>query len=162
MWRLCPYVVNGTLTGGDELMIKVAGIKRGTVIDHVTAGKGLWIFNKLNLASLGHPVVLLMNVQSSRLGRKDIIKIEDYTAVDTAMLGLIDAGITVNIIENEQVVTKTQVSLPQVVSGLFACGNPRCVSNSDHYVTPLFALYEAPSRAYLCEYCEEVTKVAWK
>jgi len=143
-------------------MIKVAGIKRGTVIDHISAGKGLWIFNKLNLAALGHPVVLLMNVPSERLGSKDIIKVEDYIAVDTAMLGLLDATITVNIIENEQVVEKLQVCLPEVVSGLFACSNPRCVANADTYVTPTFHLYEAKSRAYVCEYCEEVTKVAWK
>ena len=143
-------------------MIEVAAIKKGTVIDHIAAGQGLWIFNKLNLGQLGHPVVLLMNVPSKRLGKKDIIKIENYTDVDTAMLGLIGSSITVNIIENEHVVEKVPVFIPDEVRGLFSCGNPRCVTNSDAYVIPLFHLHDARSLAYVCEYCEEITKVAWK
>ncbi|MDP3487553.1 MAG: aspartate carbamoyltransferase regulatory subunit, partial [Bacillota bacterium] len=106
-------------------MIEVASIKGGIVIDHITAGKGLLIFNKLNLAALGYPVVLLINVPSERMGKKDIIKIENYTQVDTAMLGLIDPSITVNIIESEHVIKKVQVSIPEEVKGLFACSNPR-------------------------------------
>jgi len=143
-------------------MIEVASIQKGTVIDHIAAGKGLWIFNRLNLGQLGHPVVLLMNVPSKKLGKKDIIKIENYTSVNTAMLGLIDSSITVNIIENEHVVDKVKVCIPDEVRGLFACGNPRCVTNSDMYVTPLFHLHEAKDASYICEYCEETTKVLWK
>lgn len=140
-------------------MIEVASIKRGIVIDHITAGKGLLIFNKLNLAQLGYPVVLLMNVPSNRMGKKDIIKIEHYTAVDTAMLGLIDPSITVNVIESEHVVNKVQVSIPEEVKGLFACSNPRCVTNTDSYVAPSFRLHDKAACAYTCEYCEEITRV---
>lgn len=143
-------------------MIEVASIKRGIVIDHITAGKGLLIFNKLNMAALGYPVVLLMNVPSKRMGTKDIIKIENYIEVDTAMLGLIDAAITVNIIESEHVTTKVQVSIPQEVKGLFSCTNPRCVSNTDSYVTPTFRLHDHKTCAYACEYCEEITRVNLK
>lgn len=143
-------------------MIEVASIKGGIVIDHITAGKGLLIFNKLNLAALGYPVVLLINVPSERMGKKDIIKIENYTQVDTAMLGLIDPSITVNIIESEHVIKKVQVSIPEEVKGLFACSNPRCVSNTDSYVTPAFHLHEKSSFSYSCEYCEEITRANLK
>lgn len=139
-------------------MIEVASIKRGIVIDHITAGKGMLIFNKLGLAALGFPVVLLMNVPSERMGKKDIIKIENYTDVDTAMLGLIDSSITVNVIEGEQVSHKMQVSIPEQVKGLFACSNPRCVTNTDSYVTPAFHLHDKNSASYACEYCEEITR----
>jgi len=139
-------------------MIEVASIKRGIVIDHITAGKGMLIFNKLGLAALGFPVVLLMNVPSERMGKKDIIKIENFTDVDTAMLGLIDSSITINVIEGEHVSHKVQVSIPEQVKGLFACSNPRCVTNTDSYVTPTFNLHNKPSASYACEYCEEITK----
>lgn len=138
-------------------MIEVASIKGGIVIDHISAGKGLSIFNKLNLAALGYPVVLLINVPSGRMGKKDIIKIENFTEVDTTMLGLIDPHITVNIIESEHVVEKMQVSIPKEARGLFSCSNPRCVANSDPHVTPTFHLHDESTRSYSCEYCEELT-----
>ncbi|MDP3058422.1 MAG: aspartate carbamoyltransferase regulatory subunit [bacterium] len=139
-------------------MIEVASIKRGVVIDHITAGKGLTIFNKLNLSHLQTPVVLLINVPSVRMKRKDIIKIENIIDVDTAMLGLIDPTITVNIIENEVVIDKVQVAVPKRVRRLFSCGNPRCVSNVDTYAFPEFHLVDLQSLSYSCEYCEEITK----
>lgn len=140
-------------------MIEVASIRRGIVVDHITAGKGLLIFNKLNMAALNRPVVLLMNVPSNRMGKKDIIKIENFTDIDTAMLGLIDTKVTVNVIENEHVVEKMKLSIPHEVRGLFPCGNPRCVTNTDAYVTPTFHLHDEANCSYTCEYCEEVTKV---
>lgn len=143
-------------------MIEVASIKGGIVIDHITAGKGLVIFNKLNLATLGYPVVLLINVPSKRMGKKDIIKIENYTDVDTTMLGLIDPYITVNVIESEHVVKKVQVAIPKEVRGLFSCGNPRCVANADPHVTPTFYLHDEKARSYSCEYCEELTRANLK
>jgi aspartate carbamoyltransferase regulatory subunit len=143
-------------------MIEVASIRKGVVIDHITAGKGLLIFNKLNMANLNHPVVLLMNVPSQRMGHKDIIKIENYTDVDTAMLGLIDPSITVNIIENEHVTEKVQLSIPGEVKGLFNCSNPRCISKVDTYVTPTFHLHDVKNCSYTCEYCEEITKVSMR
>ena len=143
-------------------MIEVASIKGGIVIDHITAGKGLLIFNKLNLGGLGYPVVLLINVPSQRMGKKDIIKIENVTNVDTTMLGLIDPNITVNVIESEHVVGKVQVRIPAEVKGLFACNNPRCVANADPHATPTFHLHDESTCAYACEYCDEITKVLLK
>jgi len=139
--------------------MEVTAIKAGIVIDHIAAGKGLLIFNKLNLATLGYPVVLLMNVSSRRMGKKDIIKIENFTAVDTAMLGLIDPDLTVNVIENCGVARKVCVHTPAVVKGLFTCSNPRCVANADPNVSPVFHLHDARNRSYVCEYCEELTRV---
>ncbi len=140
--------------------MEVTAIKAGLVIDHIAAGKGLLIFNKLNLAALGYPVVLLMNVTSRRMGKKDIIKIENFTAVDTAMLGLIDSNLTVNVIENSRVARKVFVTTPPVVKGLFICNNPRCVANADPNVTPTFHLHDEKNRSYVCEYCEELTRVS--
>lgn len=139
-------------------MLNVNSINCGIVIDHITAGKGLKIFEKLRLGDADFPVVLLMNVPSSKLERKDIIKIENKIDVDLTMLGLIDPDITVNIIENDKIVNKMSIKIPKEVQGLFKCKNPRCVSNFDEYVSPKFELAHANGKIlYKCSYCEELT-----
>ena len=139
-------------------MLKVNSINCGIVIDHISAGKGMKIFEKLKLAEADFPVVLLINVPSSKYGKKDIIKIENKIDVDLTMLGLIDPSLTVNIIENDAIVKKMNVSIPGEVQGLFKCKNPRCVSNFDDYVTPKFKLAHRNGKIrYRCSYCEELT-----
>lgn len=139
-------------------MLTVNSINCGIVIDHISAGNGIKIFEKLKLGEFNFPVVLLMNVSSNKLGRKDIIKIENKIDVDLTMLGLIDPNITVNIIENDKIVHKMNVTIPNEVKGLFKCKNPRCVSNFDEYVTPKFHLAKTNGKIhYRCSYCEELT-----
>ncbi|MGE5632270.1 MAG: aspartate carbamoyltransferase regulatory subunit [Caulobacteraceae bacterium] len=139
-------------------MLTVNSINCGIVIDHITAGNGMKIFEKLKLGDADFPVVLLINVPSNKLGRKDIIKIENKIDVDLTMLGLIDPGLTVNIIEDNKIVNKMNTNIPTEVQGLFKCKNPRCVSNFDEYVTPKFKLAHSNGKIYYkCSYCEELT-----
>lgn len=139
-------------------MLTVNSINYGIVIDHITAGNGIKIFEKLRLGEVNFPVVLLINVPSSKLGRKDIIKIENKIDVDLTMLGLIDPDITVNIIENNKIVNKMNINIPKEVQGLFKCKNPRCISNFDEYVNPKFQLARSNGKIYYrCSYCEELT-----
>ena len=139
-------------------MLTVNSINCGIVIDHITAGNGIKIFEKLKLDEVDFSVVLLINVSSSKLGRKDIIKIENKIDVDLTMLGLIDPNISVNIIEDGKIVNKMNISIPKEVHGLFKCKNPRCVSNFDEYVSPKFQLARANGKIYYrCSYCEELT-----
>lgn len=135
--------------------MKVKAIKRGIVIDHISAGKGLGIFSKLRLENVNFPVVLLMNVRSTRFGKKDVIKVENRIDLDMKMLGLIDHQLTVNIIEDNRVTEKRKPSLPRNVEGLFHCENPRCISNEDAYLTSRFVLEDPASKVYRCIYCEE-------
>lgn len=140
-------------------MLRVNSINSGIVIDHITAGLGLKIFEKLKLHEADFPVVLLMNVQSNRLGKKDIIKIENKINLDLTMLGLIDPNLTVNIIEDNERTKKLVVDIPKEVKGLFKCKNPRCVSNFDEYVIPTFQLAHANGKIlYKCNYCDELTE----
>jgi aspartate carbamoyltransferase regulatory subunit len=139
-------------------MLEVASIKKGIVLDHISSGNGLKIFNKLMLDQVDFPVVLLMNVSSKDMKRKDIIKIENSIDIDLDFLGLIDQNITVNVIENNKIVSKKKVNLPKKIKGLFSCHNPRCITNSDDYVKPTFQLVSEASMEYKCSYCEEITK----
>lgn len=139
-------------------MLKVNSIDCGIVIDHISAGNGIKIFEKLKLGEVNFPVVLLINVPSNKLGKKDIIKIENKIDVDLTMLGLIDPGLTVNIIEKGIIINKMNTDIPKDVQGLFKCKNPRCVSNFDEYATPKFQLAHSNGKIhYRCSYCEELT-----
>jgi len=139
-------------------MLKVAGIERGIVIDHITAGKGLKIFQKLNLDKLKTPTVLLMNVPSKQAGQKDIIKIQDDLDIDLTVLGLIDPNITVNYIENDKIQRKMELKIPEKVKGLFECKNPRCITSVDQYAEAEFTLVPNGKIQYRCSYCEELTE----
>lgn len=140
-------------------MLKVPGITQGIVIDHIKTGNGLKIFNELNLHKLDTPVVLLMNVDSKVLGRKDIIKIQDYVDMNLDILGLIDQNATVNIIKNSEIVSKTKVKIPKKVKGLFQCKNPRCITTIDDYAISEFTLVPNNDKLlYSCNYCEELTE----
>ncbi|KAB3530283.1 aspartate carbamoyltransferase regulatory subunit [Alkaliphilus serpentinus] len=139
-------------------MLKVTGIEKGIVIDHITSGQGLKIFEKLNLHKLSTPVVLLMNVSSNKLGKKDIIKIQDYLDIDLTVLGLIDPNITINIVENNEIKEKRDIEIPEKVSGLFKCKNPRCITSVDDYAEAEFTLVPNGKIQYRCSYCEELTE----
>lgn len=139
-------------------MLEVKGINNGIVLDHITAGNGLTVFNKL-FQNTEFSVVLLMNVSSKNISKKDIIKIEGSTDVDLNVLGLIDSGITVNIIKDGVVSEKHSVSIPETIEGVFECENPRCITNSDIWANPTFKLVgKNGSLEYACDYCEEITK----
>lgn len=139
-------------------MLEVKGIQNGIVLDHISSGNGLKVFDKLQLAKVESPVVLLMNVESNHLGRKDIIKIENTFDVDLTVLGLIDANISVCIIKDGRVVEKKTVVLPKEIKGLITCKNPRCITNHDDYITPVFKLVSEKPLEYMCTYCEEITR----
>ncbi|MGX8797252.1 aspartate carbamoyltransferase regulatory subunit [Fusibacter sp. JL298sf-3] len=138
-------------------MLEVKGIENGIVLDHIKAGNGLKIFNKL-FSDIDHPVVLLMNVKSEALGKKDIIKIEGTCDVDLDLLGLIDQSVTINYIKNEQLVDKKNVSIPKTIVGGIECKNPRCITHTDDYAIPTFTLISQNGKLeYECSYCEEIT-----
>lgn len=139
-------------------MLEVTGISNGIVIDHIPAGDGLKIFNKL-FDRTNETVVLLMNVDSNKIGKKDIIKIENKYDVNLKILGLISEDITVNTIKNGQLVKKDTAKIPEKIKGFINCQNPRCISHVDEYAEPLFTLKSKNGHLkYACSYCEEITK----
>jgi len=112
-------------------MINVSKLKKGIVIDHIKAGNGYKIFQQLELNKLNDTIVLLKNIPSNKMGIKDLIKIENDIYLDLTELGLIDSGVTINIIENGQRKEKIKLKLPQKVKGILKCKNPRCISTSE-------------------------------
>jgi aspartate carbamoyltransferase regulatory subunit len=137
-------------------MLKIEEIKNGIVIDHIKAGLGIRIFNWLGLAKASYTVAFVANATSNKIGRRDIIKIDNTIDVNFDVLGLIDPNITVSIIENERVSKKTKLQLPEKVENVLICKNPRCISSTEKYLTHVFHLENPERRTYRCEYCDEI------
>ena len=108
-------------------MLNVGSLKEGFVLDHIQAGKSMSIYKYLGLDKLDCQVAIIKNAKSSKMGRKDIIKIESpLDIVDLDILGYIDHNITVNIIKDGTIVDKKKLTLPKIVKNVLKCRNPRC------------------------------------
>jgi aspartate carbamoyltransferase regulatory subunit len=138
-------------------MLNIAEIKNGIVIDHIKAGQGIKIFNWLGLDKAPYTVAFVVNASSDRMGRKDLIKIDNTIAINFDILGLIDPNITVNIIENEVITEKIKLRLPERVENVLVCKNPRCITATEPYIPHVFRLQNREQRIYRCEYCDEIS-----
>ena len=105
--------------------MNVDSIKNGIVIDHITAHKGMRIYELLNLDCLDSSVALIKNAPSRKTGRKDIIKIDSDFEVNMEILGYVDPDITVNIIKDGKIVEKKTIELPERLTNVIKCKNPR-------------------------------------
>ena len=137
----------------------VNSIERGIVIDHITAGTGNRILDYLKIDTKKNTVAFIMNATSKKHGRKDLIKIENVTDVDLTVLGLLDPNATVNIIENGKIVKKINLALPQTVTNVIKCKNPRCVTSVERNAPHIFHLMNAQTRDYRCEYSDELVSM---
>ncbi len=135
-------------------MLNVDTIKNGLVIDHIKAGHGSQIFHWLGLDKAHFTSALIMNVPSKANGRKDIIKIDNIINIDYSVLGYIDPNITVNIIQDEKIVRKIKMKLPDRVEKVIRCKNPRCITATEQYVAHVFKLANRQHSQYRCEYCD--------
>lgn len=132
----------------------VGQLVNGIVLDHITAGKGMEIYNVLGLGELDCTVALVKNADSVKMGKKDIIKIGKLMDLDVEVLGYLDPGITVNIIENGERVKRERLTLPEKVTGIIKCKNPRCITSSEQELVHEFKLADAEKKIYRCIYCE--------
>jgi aspartate carbamoyltransferase regulatory subunit len=141
-------------------MLTINSMKKGIVIDHIKAGFGIKIFNYLRLDKADFTVALIMNAPSSKLGSKDIIKIENVIDIDFTVLGLMDPNITIDIIENEQITEKINLKLPERVENIIVCKNPRCITSIEKNAPQIFYLADETSGEYRCQYCDEASRLS--
>ena len=123
-------------------MIEITSIKEGIVIDHIKAGLGMEIFEKLDLRHLKDEVAIILNAKSTQHGRKDILKIANNIDINLDIVSIIDPSATINIIKDEKVVEKLSLKLPKEVKGILNCQNPKCVSTSERSVESDFILID--------------------
>lgn len=139
------------------MMLTITSIKKGIVIDHIQAGMGVKIFDYLKLNKVhDYPVALIINASSNKLGKKDIVKIENIIDLDLTALGAFDSNMTINIIKNEKVSKKLQLKLPEKVEGIFTCKNPRCITTVEREIVQKFELIDKENGIYKCHYCDQI------
>ena len=132
----------------------IGQIKDGIVLDHITAGRGMEIYNILGLGRLDCTVAMIKNAESEKKGKKDIIKIGQVIDLDFDVLGYIDPGITVNIIRDGALVKRAHLSLPERITGIIKCKNPRCITSTEQELTQEFRLANPEKKIYRCVYCD--------
>lgn len=136
-------------------MLNISGISEGFVLDHIQAGMSLQIYRDLNLDKLDCTVAIIKNARSSKMGKKDIIKVEcPVEALDLDILGFIDHNITVNVIKGDHIVQKRSLVLPTKVKNVIKCKNPRCITSIEQELDQVFLLTDPLKEVYRCKYCE--------
>lgn len=144
---------------GEEL--KVSKIRRGTVIDHIRAGMAPAVLRILGIdRGFSDVVVVAMNVKSSHLGNKDIVKMENQILDEETLkkISIIAPQATINIVEDYQIVDKRGVSLPKELRGILKCPNRNCITNSPEFVQSLFICKREDPPEFRCHYCEELVE----
>ena len=132
----------------------IGQIKEGVVLDHITAGKGMDIYNVLKLGDLDCSVAVIVNAVSAKRGKKDISKISGPIDIDFRIVGILDPNITVNIISGGQVVKREKIDLPEKIEGILKCKNPRCITTTEQELQHVFKLCDEDNKVYRCIYCE--------
>ncbi len=143
-----------------EETMRVQKISDGTVIDHIAAGKSLSVLRLLgNPQNRGVTVALVMNVSSSKMGRKDIVKVEGVELTDEQVqrLALIAPRASVVIIRSYRVAEKKKAVPPEVVTGILSCTNTTCISVKEKdSVQSIFSLASPSPVSYRCRFCGRV------
>lgn len=141
----------------EDRRLIVSKIRDGTVVDHIEAGRALQVLKILGITGReGHVVAVVMNVHSDKLGRKDIVKVEnlELSKEQVDKVALIAPSATINIIRNYEVVDKFRVSIPPVIEDIIRCANPNCITNQPtEPVRPIFHLYRRRPLVLICDYC---------
>lgn len=136
-------------------MLNVDSLERGVVIDHIQAGKSMEIYKFLELDKLDCSVAIIQNARSKKCGKKDIIKIENEIDIDLDVLGFIDPNISVNIINHGTIIEKKKLSLPETITNVAKCKNPRCITSVEQELPHVFKLADRSKALYRCIYCEQ-------
>ncbi len=136
-------------------MLNIGGLNEGVVIDHIKAGGAMEIYHYLELEKLDCSVAIIKNAKSNKMGKKDIIKIEGPLTIDLDLLGVLDEHITINMIKDDKIVEKRALTLPETVTNVIKCKNPRCITSIEQELPHRFKLTDRDRRIYRCMYCEQ-------
>ncbi len=135
-------------------MLKIDSVEKGLVIDHIQAGKAMEIYKYLNLDKMDCSVAIIKNAKSNKMGKKDIIKVENNINMDLKVLGFIDPNITINVIDNGEIIKKINLELPEEIDNIAKCKNPRCITSIEQEIVHKFKLTDKEKNIYRCVYCD--------
>ncbi len=132
----------------------IGNIVDGIVIDHIPAGRGMELYNALHLDELDCEIVWVKNADSRKRRKKDVLKINQVIDLNYEVLGYIDRHITVNLIRAGKLLQKITPPLPQQLTNIIHCKNPRCITSTEQELPHVFRLTDEENGIYRCIYCE--------
>ena len=144
-------------------ILLIPKIEHGYVIDHIAAGLGIRV-----MALIGrHPeleeavVTLGLNYKSTRMGRKDMIKLQAAALPSRLMqmLALVSPGVTIKHIKAYEVIEKVVVQVPELFDNLARCINPNCITHAEPNVATRFKRLASGSKYFKCAHCERACTV---
>lgn len=138
--------------------MNIDGIENGIVLDHIKAGRSMLVYKYLGLDKVHSQVALIQNCTSGKMGTKDIVKISELIDIDLDVLGYIDPGITVNYIKNGERVEKKNLDLPETLTNVLHCRNPRCITSVEQELPHIFKIAVRKGKQYRCIYCDTIVK----
>ncbi len=138
---------------GKEL--QVAALESGTAIDHIPSDQLFKVVKLLRLHELENSITIGNNFDSKKMGTKGIIKISDkfFEEDEINRIALVAPKVKLNIIKNYEVVEKKRVTLPDVLTGIVQCNNPKCITNNEPMSTQ-FDVVDKDKVILKCHYCE--------
>jgi aspartate carbamoyltransferase regulatory subunit len=134
--------------------MNIDAIANGIVIDHITAGRGMKLYDLLGLEKLDCSVAIIKNVHSLKLGKKDIIKIDAEIPINFDVIGYVDPNVSINIIRDSKLVEKKRIDMPEYLTNVIFCRNPRCITSTEQELDHVFKLTDRENKIYRCIYCE--------
>lgn len=134
--------------------MNIDGVNNGIVLDHIKAGKSMQIYELLRLDKLNNCVAIIQNADSTKMGKKDIIKIDENIELDLDILGYIDSNITINIVKDGKLAEKKLLALPETLTNVIKCKNPRCITSIEQEIVQKFKLVNKDKKVYRCAYCD--------
>ena len=132
----------------------ISPIENGIVLDHIKAGKGMQLYKALHLDELSCMVALITNADSVKMGKKDIIKINEVIDLNLEIIGYIDPGVTVNFIKDGANKKREKIEPPERIENIITCKNPRCITTVEQELPNIFKLTDRDNMVYRCIYCE--------
>lgn len=138
---------------GKEL--QVAALENGTAIDHIPSEQVFKVVSLLQLQKLNNTITIGNNLKSRKMGAKGIIKVSDkfFKEDEINRIALVAPNVNLNIIKGFEVVEKKKVTLPDEISEIMVCNNPKCITNNEPMKTR-FHVIDKEKVVLQCHYCE--------
>ena len=135
-------------------MLNVGRLNEGVVLDHIEAGKSMSIYKYLRLDKMDCCVAIIKNAHSNKMGKKDIIKIDEVIDLDFDLIAYLAPSTTVNIIRNGKLEKMDKMEPPAYLKNVIKCKNPRCITSVEQELDHIFKLTDPQGPVYRCIYCE--------
>jgi aspartate carbamoyltransferase regulatory subunit len=112
------------------------------------------LYHMLGIDKLDCCVAVIQNVASRQMGKKDMIKIDASISINLDVIGYVDPGATVNVIRDSALVEKKSIPMPETLTNVIKCKNPRCITSVEQELVHVFKLTDKENKVYRCLYCE--------